>query len=460
MAIAPVLAFSARSLTQRAPLIRFGSNTNATNPLETKFVSPKVLGIPPFFTDYWNQRAIDAENTYKAKDPNYSLIKLSIGGPSEPPPTAFLTALGREAANPNNHTYSDPRGLPELKQAFNGYLQRQFQLSPVDIKANMLILDGSNAGLTYLISQVLNNQNGKGLIYAPEPGYPTYDTSITLGGFKKVPLYLNPENHFMPKLTRDNCPPKNTVAIILNYPNNPTQALASEDYLRSALVLAKTHNILIVSDFAYGTYEKQSDGKTEKPLSVYALAQKMDRNENRTQPGQRYVDNVIEFYTLSKLGFAGDRIGAVIGPQYLIDAMTKYFTAVRATSLPLYIQKAAIPFLNDAAQNGVVNQTINTMNTNYTDRFNTTVEHLGKMGWEVNKESGPYYYWGKIPASEKNDDVTFVQKILDNTGVLLIPGSSFGPAGKGYVRIAMTQDIKKLNDWFDRMKAQGMNYSK
>lgn len=427
--------------------------------LTDAFVSTSVQQVPQFFTDKWFRKSEELKPSYASR--GYDLIKLSIGGPQEAPSPVFLDALSKAAADPAQHKYTHTQGSLPLREGFLTMLRDQFHIQNLDSNRNILITDGINAVMAYFIQQVLKNPNGQGVILAPTPGYPTFDSSIQLAGFKKVPLNLSPGNGYAPdpneavKALTDQ-QRKNISAIILNYPNNPTGAHASKGYIQKVLDFAYKNQILVISDMAYGYYK---DGKGLSPQSVYAVAEELDQEKGLTGTDKlKYTDLVLEFWSVSKLGYTGDRIGGVIGPEYLMKALDKYYTLMRTTNIPEYIQQAATTFLNSPE----MGKTVERMNTLYRDRFEYTCDQLEKLGWPVNRNGGPYYYWGPIPDSKLTGCKTseaLVEKVLKETGALIIPGSEFGKEWQGFVRIAMTQPKEVLEKFFERLKVNGFDYS-
>jgi aspartate/methionine/tyrosine aminotransferase len=443
--------------------------------LEARFVADDLRQVPPFFLIHWLELAERlGPSTYEAK--GYDLLKLSIGGPTEPPHPLYLNLLSKAAKQTDAHQYAPAQ--PALKAAFASALQRQAGVEVPDIDQNMVVLNAINTGLAYTLQAVLNQQvapaepTSLGLrlkqwlnrevlhktpaIISPSPEYPTFSSSIHMNHMAKVQAELKPENHFQPDLEaliRQN-PGKDIRAAIINYPNNPTGAVASPEYLKQVLKTAKKHHILLLADMAYGYYQPDGVGSP----SLFAMAQQLDREEGLTGTDQeKYSDFVLEFWSLSKLGYAGDRIGTALGPPYLIKQLKKYYNLMSgSSSMPKFIQMATTGFLNSEA----FTETTQAMKKLYRERYQYTVEHLADLGWETNTQGGPFFYWGPFPKqSGCHSSAEFVEKLMKETGVFLIPGSVFGPEWDGYVRIAMTQPLSVLEEAFKRLKAEGYDYS-
>ena len=439
---------------------------------EDRFVAHDLQAVPEFFVTKWLKLAQAEAPAYQAK--GYDLIKLSIGGPQEPPNAVYLKALAKAAQKPGAHQYSPAK--PELKQAFKSMLQQQAAIQTNTPNSQIVVLNAINTGLAYTIQHVLNDQptaapltavdkikrwwnqsllQKQPAIVSPTPEYPTFDSSIQLSNFKKLPAELKLENDFHPDLEaiiRAN-PRQDVRAAIINFPNNPTGAVATPDYLRQLLVAAKNHHVVLISDMAYGYYQPDQLGTP----SLYAMAQKMDAEEGLIGTQQeKYTDFVLEFWSLSKLGYAGDRIGVAIGPDYLINPLEKYYTLMSgSTSLPQYVQEATVELLS----NPEFRDAGTTMRELYKSRYDYTVEQLKTLNWDVNEQGGPFYYWGKFPKqSGCRTSSDFAEKLLKDTGVLVIPGSDFGKQWDDYIRIAMTQPQKALEEAFKRMKQEGYAY--
>lgn len=415
-----------------------------------------------FFTKKWAAIARETELEWRDKGP---LINLSAGGPSEPPPDVYLAALAKAAAQADTHNYTQVGGTPALRRALAHFLRQQYGIQGLNPDMELMASRGSSYALMSLLQSILHNPGGEGHILLPEPGYPGFSAGAKRGGFRKVVLPITLKNDFMPdpEIAFRALSPRDqsTVqAIILNYPSNPTGAHATADYIRKVLQFAERQDLLVISDMAYGHYARKTmAGNAVYPSSVYAIAQDMDREAAKKDGSRRrrFSGRVVELHSLSKLGFAGDGIGCVIGPAGLIKALTTHCSPENTASLPAYIQSAAAAFLT---QDDAVADTAARMNRLYGERFEFTCGLLEKLGWPVNDGGGPFFYWGPIPEEAGCEDSdAFARKLLRETGVLILPGTEFGGLSPRHIRIAMTQPLETLELFGKRLEQNGFKYA-
>lgn len=402
---------------------------------------------PPFFTkiiaDYVNQHA---------KQPP---IMLTIGMPDGQPPDEFIEGLKTNTDDLANYKYTSMTFLPALANALTGWLNYRFQGASITSK-QLLPLAGSNEGLFTLIQDVLE-PGENGTIWMPEPYYPTFKTAQEMGNWQYKSAPLNEGNNYqydfvgswqaMPADER-----AAIKAIVLTYPNNPTGALASRDYLQKTLDFARENNLLVIGDMAYGDIY-YPDG--DKPISLFEL------------DGADEAD-IVEFHTFSKnAALPGVRLAYAIfskplltagdSQKSLYQAMLENRANIHTTGLFSLAQKALAHMLKQPER---FSSYLAGKRDEYAQRAKFMLQSLNALGWKVvskAQSSIPFYLWAKVPATNMTDEA-FNQQLIRDTGVAMIPGSYFGDEGAGYLRIAMTQPINVLTQAIQRLKTAGYHY--
>ncbi len=343
------------------------------------------------------------------------VIDLGRGGPDLGPYGEAVEELAVTAADPAKYSYTPYTGSPELLVAIVRWFSRRFS---VDIAGDdVALLPGSKGGLSRLNLALADPHD---TVILPDPAFPSYASAAAVAGLEVYRLELKSELGWHPDLAGI---PEEVAErarfILLNYPNNPTGSVTTESLLTELVSWARRTRTLVVYDNAYQfvTY----DGN--EPLSILSV------------PGAEEV--AVEFHTFSKVyGMAGVRIAFAAGHSQAIAALKKievfYQAGIFAPSLA-----AATVALNegDAAVADAV--------AVYLDRRETVSALLDGMGWQHEKPGGATYFWLKLPGG-KGEDVAFCRGLLETTGVVLTPGSAFGEAGRGYVRLSLTQPRERL----------------
>ncbi|MDD3375605.1 MAG: LL-diaminopimelate aminotransferase [Candidatus Omnitrophica bacterium] len=355
----------------------------------------------------------------QAKSEGRDIIDLGIGDPDSPTPQFIIDALTKAAQDGNNHHYAFDAGLPELRQTIATWSKKRFN---IDLNPNTEIypLIGSKEGLTHLPLGIIN-PGDKVLI--PDPCYPAYRSSVMFAGGEVVSVELTAENEFLPKLEDL----KNAKALFLNYPNNPTAAIVTKDYLTKLIAIAKKNEIILISDLAYS--EVYYDN--EKPLSFLEV--------------EGAKDVVIEFHSLSKTFFmTGWRIGWACGNPKLIAALAKVKANIDSGIFQA-IQVAGI----EAIKNG--DKTAQDMRTLCQERRDVFIKALKQSGWDVPAPKATFYIWAPIPKKFKNS-MEASKAFLDQANIIATPGLGFGKFGEGYIRMALTVSKERLVEAAERLK--------
>lgn len=340
------------------------------------------------------------------------MIDLSIGSPDLAPPKFVMETLAEEVLKPNNYGYAIT-STKEFQEAVAYFYKNRYDIS---IQPNeVLQLLGSQDGLAHISLAYLDEDD---IIIAPNPGYPIYLATSYIASANLYLVPVNEENHFQPNL--DDIPDevkKRAKLFIVNYPGNPTSALASEEYFEKLIQFGIENDILIVHDFAYS--ELIFDNK--KPLSIFSV-----KDAKKT---------AVEFNSLSKsFNVAGMRIGYLIGdPKFLQPLANLKSHLDYGVFLP--IQKAAsVALTSDYSFLEKQRQT-------FEARRNLFISELRNNGISVRMPDGGMFVWLKIPSHVTS--LQFALKAIDY-GVVITPGHAFGDGGEGYVRIALVQNDDEL----------------
>jgi LL-diaminopimelate aminotransferase len=379
-------------------------------------LSQRLDKLPPYLFVEIN-RGI-AEKKARGED----VISFAIGDPDLPTPQHIIEELCRAARDPANHRYPETAGLPEFCQAVARWYRKRFGVM-LDPTKEILPLIGSKEGVGH-ISFCLIDSGDVALV--PDPGYPVYSMSTLLAGGKPYFLPLTDKNDFLPDL--DSIPKKvveKAKLLWLNYPNNPTGAVADIAFFQKAIHFAQKNNLAICHDAPYT--EVAFDGY--RPPSILQI------------PEAREVG--VEFHSLSKTyNMTGWRIGMAVGNSKMIDALFR-FKSNLDSGIPQAIQQAAIEALN-GPQDSITGQ-----NDIYQRRRDRLVKTLNDIGLKARLPKASFYIWGRIP--EGYTSVEFTTELLDKANVAVTPGTGYGAAGEGYVRLSLTLPDDRLNEAISRL---------
>lgn len=353
------------------------------------------------------------------------VISFGIGDPDIPTPDHIIEALGKAARDPVNHHYPESEGLPEFRRAVAEWYQKRFGVT-LDPDKEVVSLIGAKEGIAHIALCLIDKDD---VALVPDPGYPVYSTGARLSGGQIYYLPINENNHFLPDLEsipRDIL--RRAKVLWLNYPNNPTGAVAGLDFFQKAVDFAGEHNIAICHDGPYS--EVAFDGY--RPVSFMQA---------------RGAKNAgIEFHSLSKsYNMTGWRIGMAVGNAPLIDALRRMKSNLDS-GIPLAIQHAAITALTGP-------QTcIDDHNAVYQNRRDRIVQALNRLGLKASLPKASLYIWAKVP--EGYTSVEFSDALLDRVNVVVTPGTGYGPGGEGYIRLSLTipdilleKGLNRLAEW-------------
>jgi LL-diaminopimelate aminotransferase len=354
----------------------------------------------------------------KGKD----VIDLSVGSPDFSPPSFVVDALVESARDTSKYGYT-LKGIAEFNEAVGFFYKQRYEVD-LDPEKEVLQLMGSQDGLAHLATAIVNPGD---YVLVPDPGYPIYEASVNIAGGVIYPMPLLAENRFLPNLTDIPMEVLNKAKMmIISYPGNPVTALADKNFFEEVVSFAKTHDILVVHDFAYS--ELVFDGNPQ--ISFMSVS------------GAKEVG--IEFNSLSKtFNMAGCRIGYVVGNTQAIHLLATFKSNIDyGVFYP--IQKAAVTALTSdfSYLQGQVKE--------YELRRDALVSGLENSGWQVAKSPATMFVWAKIPSGWTSRQFAF--ELIDQAGVAVIPGDAFGEQGEGYVRIAMVQPPERLSQAAERIE--------
>lgn len=359
----------------------------------------------------------------EAEAQGQEVIDLSVGSPDMPPPPYVKEALLQAIQDDTNYGYTLTEGIDELKEAVVNWYQKYYGVTLHPTK-EVLPLMGSQDGLAHIHWALLDPGD---VALVPDPGYPIYYAGVQLVGGKIYPVPLLERNHYLPdfkSIPAEVC--QKAKVMILNYPSNPVAATATREFFEQAVEFAKKEEIIILHDFAYS--EISYDGfKNTSFLEI---------------PGAKEVG--IEFHSVSKtFNLAGCRLGFICGNEQIVAALRQIKSNIDyGTFRPIQLA-AAVAFNGEP-------QCVKDNALAYERRRDTLIAELAKYGWEVNKPKASMFVWAKLPPAFPAAE-QFVEDLIREAGVAVVPGTAFGPHGEGYVRIGLVQDQHKLKEAGRRM---------
>ena len=388
----------------------------------------RLENLPPYPFARWADHVARAQ---RERD----VIRLDVGDPDAAPPDQVVETLCRSARRPDRHGYPGYRGIPALREAIAAYYKRRFGVT-LDRESEVLPLIGSKEGLINLALAYLDPGD---MALVPDPGYAPYERGAVLAGAEAYAFPLLSERNFLPDL--DAIPAHvldRAVLIWLNYPNNPTGATADLNFFARTVDFARRHDLLLCHDAPYAdvTYEGY---RAPSVLQV---------------PGASEV--AVEFNSLSKMAnMAGWRVGMAVGNAPAVQALTRVKSNVDSGIFhPL--QEAAVEALSaDPAW-------LEVRNAVYRERLEILVDGLRHVGMETSCPQATLYLWARIPEARGQASPSgwtseeFALLLLEETGIAVAPGSFFGKAGEGFIRVSATAPTSRIEEARRRLQTLGM----
>ncbi|MFC2017124.1 LL-diaminopimelate aminotransferase [Chloroflexota bacterium] len=386
-----------------------------------KLISKRVENLPPYLFVEITRKI--AEKKARGEE----VISFAIGDPDIPTPPHIMDRLCQAAQDPANHRYPESAGLPELRQAVAGWYKRRFGVS-LDADKEVLPLIGAKEGIAHIALCFIDPGD---IVLVPDPAYPVYSVSTILAGGEPYYMPLTEEDNFLPNL--DIIPAdvlKKAKLLWINYPNNPTGAVADLDFFNRVVKFARQHDLAICHDGPY----------TEVAFDGYQPVSFMQAD------GAKEVG--VEFHSLSKsYNMTGWRIGMVVGNPVMVDALMRVKSNLDS-GIPQAIQYAAIEALTGSQD------CIQEHNAIYQRRRDLVVGMLNSIGLEVKPSKASLYVWAKVPEGYTSAD--FATDLLEKVGVVVTPGAGYGRSGENYVRLSLTiadaalvKGLSRLAEWRD-----------
>lgn len=359
----------------------------------------------------------------KALQEGRDVIDLGVGDPDQPTPRFIIDALHRASSDAATHRYALDRGLPELRIEIARWYKRRFGVE-LDPDRGILPLIGSKEGLSH-IPLAFINQGDIGLV--PDPCYPPYNSSIIFAGGEPYKMPLLAKNSFLPDFHRIKYGALNKAKMMfLNYPNNPTAAVADKSFFKDTVKLARKYNIIVCHDAAYSEFSFDGS-KIPSFLEV---------------EGAREVG--VEFHSFSKMfNMTGWRLGFVSGNYKIVEGLSKVKSNIDSGVFNA-IQTTGVEALKR------VDRVTKSIKDLYEKRRDVFVDGLNKIGWKVQKPKATFYVWA--PVLKRYTSASLAKALLEKADVVVTPGNGFGESGEGYVRMALTVDETRLREAVERIK--------
>jgi LL-diaminopimelate aminotransferase len=380
-------------------------------------LAERLKRLPPYLFAEIDQKKREA----RAR--GVDVIDLGIGDPDLPTPPHIIRALQKAAEDPENHRYPSYEGMLAFRQAAADWYAKRFNVR-LDPEREVLTLVGSKEGTAHMPLAFVNPGD---IVLVPDPGYPVYAAGSWFAGGEVHWMPLRRERGFLPDLEAVPADIARRARLMyLNYPNNPTAAVATRDFFAEVVAFARSYGVLVCHDAMYS--ELKFDGY--EPPSFLETE------------GAREVG--VEFHSLSKTySMTGWRLGFCVGNQAAIAGLGKVKTNVDSGVFQA-VQQAGIAALTGPQQ--LSEQYRRT----YQERRDVAVGGLKALGWEVNPPRGTFFIWAPVPGGM--DSRSFAARLLEEAGVVVTPGVGFGPSGEGFYRIALTVERARLAEAMERLR--------
>ncbi len=352
-----------------------------------------------------------------------TIINFGAGDPDLPTPGPLVAELCRAAIDPANHRYPETAGIPELRQAIAEWYQRRFAVC-LDPDTEVVPLIGAKEGIFHIAFCLIDEGD---IALVPDPGYPVYSTGTILAGGQNYFMALNDRNGYLPELEKVPQQIVNRSRVIwLNYPNNPTGAVAGLEYFERAVEFARRNDIIVCHDAPYT--EVAYDGY--QPVSFLQAGSARDIG--------------IEFHSFSKTyNMAGWRIGMAVGNARIINALKRFKSNVDS-GIPRAIQLMGARAMAQPLESKFERNLI------YQQRRDKLVAVLNYIGLTAHSPRAGLYVWARCPAGWRSTD--FAAELLERAGVVVTPGIGYGPGGDDHVRFSLTLADEDLEKGLERLK--------
>lgn len=366
----------------------------------------------------------------EAKARGVDVISFGIGDPDQPTSKHIVQKMIQAVQKPANHNYPAYSGMDEFRQAIVDFYQKRFGVQ-LDPSKEVLALIGSKEGIAHLPLCLLNPGD---IALIPDPGYPVYKTATIISNGIPYLIPLIAENQYLPDLKMiDHQIAHRAKLMYLNYPNNPTGAVATRRFFEQVVSFASEHNIYIAHDAAYA--ELGFDGYLAPSILEIPKAKEI----------------AVEFYSLSKTyNMTGWRIGTLVGNAEIIEAVGRIKSNIDSGIFQA-IQWAGIEALKGPKDSVTEVQKL------YKSRHDLTIKNLQDLGWKMTPNKATFYLWIPVPHGMKSDE--FSKMVFRKTGVFFTPGIGYGHWGEGYVRLSLTLSEERILEAFQRLKDKEIRFN-
>ena len=410
-----------RVMTRTAQLPR--PNAASPSPAARLVPTRRLTELPTYVFAWLDDLKAEARAT------GADLIDLGIGNPDQPTPQPIVDAITAAYADPRTHGYPPFRGTEEFRDAAARFMQRRFGVT-VDPEHEVLCLSGGKEGIAHATMAFVDEAT---ITLVPDICYPVHARATGLAGGQTYLMPLTAEGGFLPDLGA--IPPsvlRTAKLLLLNYPHNPTGAIAHLDLYERAVALCRQHGIVLISDLAYS--ELTYDGfVAPSALEV---------------PGSK--DVTLEFHSFSKtFNMAGSRIGFAVGSRALIDALHAVRTNM-GYGTPMPIQTGAAYALDH------IQELEAPVVARYDERRVALVEGFRSLGWTTDAPHGTMFFWLPVPRPFGAQE--WARHLIERAGVVVTPGNAFGPGGERFFRVSLVGDVPTLRRAIERMRGAGVRF--
>ncbi|MUH01183.1 aminotransferase class I/II-fold pyridoxal phosphate-dependent enzyme [Scytonema sp. UIC 10036] len=358
------------------------------------------------------------------------IINLAKGDPDSPTLPRIVQVMHNAIDNPSTHAYPPYQGTKDFREAAAWWMKHRFGVENLDPNWELVSSIGSKEAIHNLFLAFVEEGD---YTLIPDPGYPVYRTSTIFVGGEPYAMALKAENNFLPDLTSipEDIARKSKL-LWVNYPNNPTGAIATLEFFEELVTFCKEYDILLCHDHAYSEIAYDN----YKPPSVLQIPEAKDI--------------AIEFHSLSKsYNMAGWRIGFVAGNAKAIGALKQVKSNIDSGVFRA-IQASAIAAFYSSEEE------LKSVSSVYQNRREILVQGLRSLGWSIEAPKATLYFW--VPVPQGYSSTEFVTLLLDKCGIIVAPGIGYGASGEGFFRIALTLPEKRIQEALQRMRDAGIRY--
>ena len=377
----------------------------------------RIDGLPPYLFAELDRRVAEAQSR------GVDIISFGVGDPDLPTAPHIVDALARAARDSSTHRYPSYTGMPRFREAIAAWYERRFGVN-LDPGTEVQPLVGSKEGIFHLPVAFIDAGDAA---LVPDPGYPVYETGTLLAGGRSTAMALTAENQFLPDL--DALAPADLEAarvMWLNYPSNPTTAVATKEFFERAVEFCLQHDMLLAHDAAY----------TEITFDGYVAPSVLEVEGAR--------DCAVEFHSLSKTyNMTGWRVGWVGGAPPAIEAIKRLKTNIDSGIFDA-VQSAGV-----AALEGPQDHVMHSVET-YRRRRDLLCDGLKAMGIVIDPPVASIYVWAPVPEGHTSE--SFATRLLEEAGVVVAPGNGYGRRGEGFVRFSLTLPDERLEQGVERLR--------